>query len=173
MAVFNALIKRFDAKGEKTGWSYIEVPAAIAAILKPGNKKSYLVKGKLDEYAFEGLSLLPMGEGNFIMALNATIRKAIGKQKGATVKVIMEADSKPYQLNTDLVQCLADDADASVAFDALPNSHKNYYSKWIDSAKTEPTKAKRIAMVLKGLAQGLDFGAMLRKERDEKRLLGR
>ena len=32
--------------GEKTGWSYIEIPAAIAQQLKPNYKKSFRVKGK-------------------------------------------------------------------------------------------------------------------------------
>ena len=173
MPRFTAIIKRFNDKGEKTGWTYIEVPAAIAKEMKPGHKKSFSVKGKLDAYDFDGLSLLPMGEGNFILALNATIRKSIRKQKGASVTVQMEPDDVPYQLNSDLIQCLADDPKATAVFARLPNSHKNYYSKWIDSAKTEPTKAKRIAIVLRGLADGLDFGAMLRRERDEKQLLGR
>ena len=172
MLSFTAIIKRFSEKGEKTGWTYIDVPAAIASQLKPGNRKGFSVKGKLDDYYYEGLNLLPMGEGNFILTLNAGIRKAIRKQKGATLKVLMEPDDNPYQLNSEFVECLADDPEASAVFNALPNSHKNYYSKWIDSAKTDATKAKRIAMVISGLAQGLDFGGILRKARDEKRLLG-
>lgn len=30
MVNFNALIKKFGDKSEKTGWTYIEIPAAIA-----------------------------------------------------------------------------------------------------------------------------------------------
>jgi hypothetical protein len=168
MHIIKTLIKKFDNKGEKTGWTYIEIPNPVAEQIKPGNKKSFLVKGFIDDYAFKGLSLLPMGDGNFILALNATIRKAIRKQKGAIVTLNLEADEKDYELNADLVACLADDIKANTAFDALPKSHKNYYSKWVDSAKTEATKAKRIAVVLRGLADGLDFGGMLRREREEK-----
>ncbi|RYD71709.1 MAG: hypothetical protein EOP53_23195, partial [Sphingobacteriales bacterium] len=43
-----------------------------------------------------------------------------------------------------------------------------YYSKWIESAKTEPTKTKRIAIVVSGLARHMDYGAMLREQRDNK-----
>jgi hypothetical protein len=173
MEVFTATIKRFNEKGEKTGWTYIDISAAIAGKIKPGDKKGFRVKGKLDDYAFEGLSLLPMGKGNFILTLNAIIRKAIKKQKGASVHVIMEADSSSYQINADFLQCLADDPQATAIFSRLPNSHKNYYSKWIDSAKTEATRAKRIAMVLRGLDDGLDFGGMLRRAREEKQILGK
>lgn len=173
MISFNALIKRFDEKGEKTGWTYIEIPAAVAGKIKPGNKKGFRVRGRLDEYVFEGLNLLPMGEGNFILPLNAAIRKAIRKQKSATVAVDMEEDEIPYQLNTELLECLQDEPRARSVFEQLPNSHKNYYSKWVDSAKGEATRAKRIAMVVSGLAEGLDYGAMLRKAREERQMLGR
>ena len=79
MIRFAAVIKKFNSQGEKTGWTYIKIPAAIAEELKPGNKKSFRVKGSLDEYLFEGIALLPMGNGGFIMALNAAIRKQIKK----------------------------------------------------------------------------------------------
>ena len=69
MQQFTALIKKFSDKGEKTGWTYIEVPAAIAQKLKPGQKTSFRIKGRLDAYKFNGLSLLPMGEGTFILQL--------------------------------------------------------------------------------------------------------
>ena len=98
MIRFNAIIKKFSSQGEKTGWTYIEVPAEIAQQLKPNNKKSFRVKGYLDNYYFEGKALLPMGEGNFIMALKTEVRKAIGKRKGAEVLIKMQADDKPVTL---------------------------------------------------------------------------
>ena len=165
MPRFTAIIKRFNDKGEKTGWTYIEVPADIANEMKPGHKKSFSVKGKLDAYDFDGLSLLPMGEGNFILALNATIRKSIRKQKGASVTVQMEPDDVPYQLNSDLIQCLADDPKATAVFARLPNSHKNYYSKWIDSAKTEQTKTKRIAWAVTALSKKQGYNEMIRSHK--------
>ena len=69
MLKFNTTILRFDKKGEKTGWSYIEISAKQANQLKPGSKVSFRVKGKLDSYAIEKVALLPMGEGSFIMPL--------------------------------------------------------------------------------------------------------
>ena len=54
----------------------------------------------------------------------------------------------------------------------MPGSHQKYYSKWIESAKTDQTRAKRIAMAVNALATGLDFGGMLRKARDERQELG-
>src|SRR3712207_1634443 len=87
MVQFTTTILKFGQNGEKTGWTYIDIPARIAGKLSPGNKKTFRVKGKLDSYVISKVALLPKGEGDFIMPLNAAMRKAIKKQKGASVKV--------------------------------------------------------------------------------------
>lgn len=168
MITFNATLLKFDKQGEKTGWTYIQVPAEIAQQIKPGIKKSFRVKGNLDAFAFRQVSLLPMGEGNFILAINAAMRKGIGKTKGAVVKVQMAEDTVQYQVNRELLECLADEPEALQRFTAMPASHQHYYSKWIESAKTTATRSKRIAIAVSGLAAKLDFGEMLRSERDKK-----
>lgn len=167
MEQFTATILQFKEQGEKTGWSYIEVPQDIAEKLKPGNKKSFRVKGWLDDYAFEGVSLLPIGGGSFIMAINATIRKGIHKSKGALLVVKMEADESPFILNPDMLECLADEPKALSYFQKLPKSHQKYFSKWIDSAKTEATKAKRIALTVTACARQMHFGEMLREQKGD------
>src|ERR1700748_1364415 len=92
MVAFATLILQFTEKGEKTGWSYIEIPADIAQQLKPGNKTSFRVRGMLDGLSVSGMALMPMGEGNFIMALKADLRKKLHKNAGAMLKVTLEED---------------------------------------------------------------------------------
>ena len=167
MVQFTATIKQFAEQGEKTGWTYIEIPSDIAQDLKPGNKKSFRVKGKLDNCAIKGIALLPMGGGAFIMALNSSIRKCIGKRKGAMLKLQLQVDTEVYKLNPDFVACLDDDPAARLYFSKLPKSHQNYFSKWIESAKTEQTKTKRIAVAVNALSRKMGFGEMLRSQRQE------
>ena len=162
MIQFTATIHKFEKQGEKTGWTYIEIPADLAMKLKPGNKKSFRVKGKLDNYKIAGVALLPMGGGSFIMAINGAMRKEIGKRYGAMLKVQLEEDEKPYQLNKEFMICLADEPKALSFFKAMPRSFQNYYSKWIESAKTEPTRIKRIAQAVSTLARGMNFSEMIR-----------
>ncbi|MDB5222256.1 MAG: hypothetical protein JWN83_923 [Chitinophagaceae bacterium] len=162
MLQFTTVIKKFGSQGEKTGWTYIEIPAAIAEKLKPNNKKSFRIKGKLDNYSFEGLALIPMGEGNFILALNASLRKKIGKRKGASLKVIMEADNAPVKLNAELMECLADEPESLSFFNALTPGHRKYFSNWIGSAKTDATKTKRIAQTITALSNHQHYGEMIR-----------
>ncbi len=165
MVKFTATIKKFGSQGEKTGWTYFEVPADFAQKLKPGNRKEFKVKGKLDQFAVNRISLLPMGGGLFIFVLNATIRKGIGKKQGAMVKVQLEVDESPFVFNEDFLTCLDDEPAARKFFDSLPGSHQRYFSKWISDAKTETTRTARIARAIDALAKKWGFPEMLRAGR--------
>ena len=155
------MIQKFGDQGEKTGWTYIEVPADIAQKLKR-DKKSFRVKGKLDNYPIKGVALLPMGDGNFIMPLKVQLRKGIGKRDGAILMVELEVDNAAFVFDKDFMACLKDEPAAINYFKKLPKSHQHYFSKWIEGAKTEETKAKRIAMAINALAKEMGFPQMLR-----------
>lgn len=169
MAVtFTATLLQFAQQGEKTGWTYIEIPADIAQKIKPNNKKSFRVKGKLDSFSIKSVAVMPMGGGSFILAVNAEMRKGIGKRKGAMVKVQLQEDKATIPINAELLECLKDDPDAEAYFNSLSNSHKSYFSKWIDSAKTEATKTNRLTKTLVALGKGWDYGKMIREGKQNK-----
>jgi hypothetical protein len=168
MIKFTATLLQFNEQGEKTGWTYFQIPEDIAHQLKPGYKKSFRVKGKLDNFKIKGVALLPMGDGNFIMPFNAAMRKGTGKRKGASIIAMLEEDSAPLQLNEDFMSCLNDEPAALKHFNSLAASHRNYFSKWIDSAKTDPTKTKRIAMAVSALSRGLGYPEMMREQKAKK-----
>jgi hypothetical protein len=151
--------------GEKTGWTYILIPENLAQELFPKNKKSFRVKGKLDNWAFKQLALIPMGEGDFILAINAEIRKCIKKQKGAKLSVQMQVDKSEIAISADLLECLEEEKAAKAYFHKIPGSHQKYYSRWIESSKTLETKAKRIALAIKALSREMEYGTMIREEK--------
>ena len=173
MVQFSTTILQFGAQGEKTGWTYILIPAALAQKMNPGVKKSFRVKGKLDAYSFQGMALLPMGEGDFIMALNAETRKKIRKGKGSALNVQLDLDRKPLKISGELLECLQDEPKALDFFNSLAKSHQGYFSKWIEAAKTEPTRAKRIAIAVSALARKFGFPEMLRAQNQKNRELGK
>ncbi|MFN3380771.1 MAG: YdeI/OmpD-associated family protein [Runella zeae] len=166
MVSFRALLQKFDKKGEKTGWTYFEISEEIAHKLNPNVRTSFRVKGKLDEYAIKLVALLPMGDGGFIMPVNAEMRRGLRKKEGAMIDVTLEVDLDPLPQSIDLLECLEDEPQALAFFNKLPVSHQNYYSKWIESAKTIETKTKRISMMIKGMSMGLNFGETIRYFRD-------
>ena len=165
MVQFTTTILKFNEQGEKTGCTYIEVSAEVAQKLKPGNKKSFRVKGTLDDHPIASVALMPMGDGGFILPINAAMRKGIGKRKGAKLTVTIDVDDAPFVHNSELMDCLADEPKALAHFQTLAKSHQNYFSKWIDSAKTEETKANRIARAVNALAIGQGYTEMLRAEK--------
>lgn len=171
MVKITATLLRFGEQGEKTGWTYFVIPADIAQQIKPGYKKIYRVRGKLDNYKINGVAIMPMGDGSFIMPVNAVMRKAIGKRKGAVITAILEADDKPVELNEDFMACLNDEPLALAHFNSLTGSHRNYFSKWISSAKTDTTKTKRIAMALSALSRKMGYNEMIREQKNKKDIL--
>ncbi|MFD0748599.1 YdeI/OmpD-associated family protein [Mucilaginibacter calamicampi] len=168
MIEFSTIILQFESQGEKTGWTYIEIPADIAQQLKPGNKKSFRVKGMLDGLAVAGMALMPMGSGNFILALKADVRKAIRKNAGAVLTVKLEED-KDYKVEVpaDLQECFDFEPEALQQFNTLPKSHRDYFIKWIESAKTNETRAKRIINTVNAMLRKWDYNTMIREMRKE------
>jgi hypothetical protein len=165
MIKFTTVILKFDKQGEKTGWTYIEIKAAQARKINAGVKVGYRVKGYLDKFSFEKTALLPMGEGRFIMPLNAKMRKAIGKRQGDALTVQMEVDQRQIQPSADFMKCLKEDPDAMKFFKTLPGAHQRYFSKWIDDAKTMQTKTKRIVMALTAFSKKQGFSEMIRENK--------
>ena len=167
MVKFTTNIEKFGEKGEKTGWTYILVSAEIATQLKPGCRQSFRVKGKLDSLAFAAMALIPIGDGKFILPLKADIRKILGKKRGDSLVLQIAADDSPFQICPDLMECLQDEPAALAYFNKLPGSHQRYFSKWIESAKTSPTRIKRISMALNALSRGWGYPEMIRAGKNE------
>jgi Domain of unknown function (DUF1905)/Bacteriocin-protection, YdeI or OmpD-Associated len=166
MTTFTTILQKFGEKGEKTGWTYLEIPADIAQEIKPDTKVSFRVKGTIDKFPIKLTALLPMGDGTFMIPMNARIRKGIQKGEGATVVASFEEDTDELPQSEELLLCLEDEPQALEAFQKLSKSYQNYYSKWIESAKTIETKTKRIAMTMQSLLMGMSYQEMMRSYRD-------
>lgn len=168
MIQFTTTIIKFDAHGDKTGWTYVVIPDDVARKLCPGNRRAFRTKGKIDGFKFSGKSIIPLGKGEFIFTVDAAIRKAIGKRVGAMVRLELAFDKTEYQINTELLDCLADEPEALAFFNTLTGSHQRYFSKWIESAKTEDTRARRIAQSINAFLKKQGYPEMLRANRKTK-----
>lgn len=161
-------ILKFGNKGEKTGWTYIIIERKESEKLIPKRKTSYRVKLKIEdiEGVFE-LTTLPMGEGEFIIPLKAELLKKMKKQKGDIISFEIGINTKEYELNKDFMEFLQTEKKASEFFHTLTRSHQNYFSKWIDSAKTPITKANRIAESVEALSKKLAYAEMIRAKKTQ------
>lgn len=162
MLKYETQIQKFSKKGEKSGWSYIVISQQQAKKLHPSSRTAFRVKGTLDKMQIEKISVLPMGDGSYILPLNGTMRKTLAKGEGDKITVSLQEDKRELKLSTEFITCLKDEPGAYEFFCSLPKSHQQYFSKWIESAKTDETKAKRIAMSVIGLAARQGYPEMMR-----------
>ena len=168
MVEFEAIIEKYAKNGEKTGWTYFEILLDIAEKIKPKTRTAYRVKGSLNNYEIRQVALVPIGEGNFIIALNAEMRKHIKKQVGDKIQVKLAEETEELPISADLLASLELEPSALEVFNSYPKGHQRYYSNWVESAKTYETKSKRIYMCLYGLINKMDYGQMIRHFKNEK-----
>lgn len=172
MPRFNATVRRYAENGDKTGWYFLDIPADIAAEMNPESRKAFRVKGLLDAHSIAQVTLLPGGEGAYILPFNGAMRKGTGKGEGAQLSLQLEVDNSEIELPEELAAGLAFDDEARAFFEALPKSHQRYWIKWVDAVKGAATREKRGAMATAALAKGQGFSEMFQEQKALKDALG-
>jgi hypothetical protein len=94
--------------------------------------------------------------GEFLVGLSRAVRQEAGVEAGATVAVELELDTAPREVEVPqaLANALADDSEARAAFDRLAYTHRKEYARWIDEAKREETRQRRVTQAIEMLRQG-------------------
>ena len=72
-------------------------------------------------------------------------------KEGGAAPSASQAASRPPR---DLLEALGGNRAARAAFDAFSPSHRREYVEWINGAKTEPTRRRRIDAAIEKLAAG-------------------
>jgi hypothetical protein len=159
---FTSVIEKYSAKGEKTGWTYVSIPPDVLTRLRLKDKKGFRIKGSIDGVTFEKLSTYPVGNGEFIIALNGELRKKLRKNAGAPVTLSIALDTAEPLESKQLMECLKEDPEALEKFNKQLLSHRNYFHRYVDSAKTDATRAGRIVNVINAMHRGYNYGEMIR-----------
>ena len=147
------LLEKFPGKG---GWTY----AAIPEILQNKNNPFgwVVVKGRIDDYELKQYKLMPMGNGRLFLPVKAAIRKQIRKQAGDWVHVVLYADHSTLVIPKEIKACFELEPPSTLeTFNSFSEGQRKAYLDWIYAAKTEETKANRIAQMMHKLHRGLKF----------------
>jgi hypothetical protein len=125
--------------------------------------KRFPVVATVNGYSWR-TSVARMG-GEFLVGLSRAVREAAGVEAGDTVKVELALDEAPREVDVPpaLADALARDAAARAAFDRLSYTHRKEYARWVDDAKREETRSRRVAETLERLRGDSRAGSAGRK----------
>jgi hypothetical protein len=92
-----------------------------------------------------------------LIGLNREVRDAAGLSAGARPTFDVTADTQPREVDVPdaLAVALREDAGARDAFDALSYTHRREYARWIEEAKREETRQRRVARAVELLRAGV------------------
>lgn len=145
------LLRKFPGKG---GWTYAEVPEIAP---DPANPFGWVqVRGSIDGFALSRYKLMPMGHGHLFLPVRAEIRKAIGKQAGDYVFVTLYPDASQAPVPEEIAACFKNEPPlVAETFASFSPGERKAYLDWIGQARTEQTRADRIARMMARLERGL------------------
>ena len=148
---FTAPLERMTGR---FAWSYVEFPYDVEKLF--GKRGNVRVKGLINGVAVDR-ALMPTKSGYHIIILGGDIRRAAKiKKVGEPVKVEVWLNTEPAKLDIpeELAETLDFIPEMKAAWDKLTPGMRRNMCYWVGSAKTTPTKAKRIAELLRRFENG-------------------
>ncbi|SEJ22214.1 protein of unknown function [Arthrobacter sp. yr096] len=135
--------------GNKAG---IEVPDQIVDGLGAGKRPPVVVTINGRSYRS---SIAVMG-GKYMVGVSSANRELTGAAAGDTIEVDLEVDTQPriIEVPEDLAAALDEEPQAKAFYETLNYSSQRRYVEPIGDAKTEETRARRIAKVVSDLKAG-------------------
>jgi hypothetical protein len=144
---FTSQLIALDPRG---AWTKVDLPFDASRAF--GSKGRVSVKGTINGFAFR-TSIFPNGDGTHHMMVNEAMKEGAGARAGKTVRITMERDFKPQEVEVpiDIVRALKKNKAAAAAFDRLAPSHRREHIRHIMEAKKPETRARRIEKMIEKL----------------------
>jgi hypothetical protein len=116
--------------------------------------KRFAVRATVNGYTWRTTVVRMRGE--FLLGLSRAVREAAGAEAGDTVDVELELDTAPREVDVPeaLAAALAGDPVAAAAFDRLAFTHRKEFAQWIDEARKDETRSRRVLQTLVMLREG-------------------
>ncbi|MCL4221260.1 MAG: YdeI/OmpD-associated family protein [Phycisphaerales bacterium] len=133
------------------GGAYVDIPFDVG---KAFGSKRPKVCATFDGEPYRGTAVR-MGADCHMLIILKSIREKIGKRPGDRVKVTMALDGTPRIITPpkDFSAEMKAVPEAAAFWKALAYTHKREYVKWIEEARREETRQRRIAKAVAMLAR--------------------
>jgi len=137
---------------EGSGGAYVVVPFDVEAAF---GKKRVRVTATIDGEIYRG-TLVGMGGPDHILVVLKEIREKIGKTFGDEVKIEVEEDTRPREVIVpqDLKTALQNNPEVAKFYSQLAYTYRKEYVQWIEGAKREETRKRRLEKTIELLVQG-------------------
>ncbi len=134
------------------GGAFVEVPLNVEAAF--GSKRPK-VKAMIEGLPYRGI-LTRMGTECHLLVVLKEIREQIGKTFGDEVTITVEPDAEPrlIEVPAELKKAFKTEKEAKTFFDKLSYTHQREYVMWINEAKREETRHRRIVKMIGMLKEG-------------------
>lgn len=147
MERFQAVLRR-----EESGGHLVEVPLDVPAVFGEARPR---VRGTVNGHPFS--TRISKYGGVYYLGFNREVRDAAGIREGDRLEIELERDETPREVDVpaDLAQALASGG-VRGTFDALSFTHRKEYVRWIEDAKREVTRQRRLVKAVEMLREGVN-----------------
>ncbi|MCB0792468.1 MAG: DUF1905 domain-containing protein [Flavobacteriales bacterium] len=148
---------RFSARVEKMSgrfaWTYVEFPHDVKKTF--GVKGSFRVLGTINGVVMDR-ALMPTKSGFHVIALGQDLRRKANVRVGDVVEVEVWPNPEPDKVPVpeELRETLDFLPEFKAAWQRIPPGKQRNICIWIDQARTTPTRAKRVAELLRRFETG-------------------
>ena len=145
---FSGAIERMDVEWT---WDFVEVPAEISEQIRTKKWKRLCVS--IQDLPAYSAALMPLSEGRRGILISQARQKEVGAFLGAWIHIQLWEDRSKYGMPVpeELAELFEFDPAIERAFEKLLPGRRRNYLHHIASAKTEPTRTKRVLKLLKDL----------------------
>ncbi|MEO7839711.1 MAG: YdeI/OmpD-associated family protein, partial [Anaerolineales bacterium] len=128
------------------GGAFVEVPFDVEEAF--GSKRPR-VRAVIEGVPYRGI-LSRMGTERHLLVILKEIRENVGKTFGDEVKITVELDEEPLvvEIPAELKEAFKAEKEAKAFFDKLAYTHQREYVMWINEAKREETRLRRVVKMI-------------------------
>ena len=128
------------------------VPREVVEALGKGKRPPVIVT--INGYSYRNTVAVYGDE--YLIGVAQEHRAPAGVKPGDVMEVDLELDTAPREVVVPaaLADALTADPDARAAFDRLAYTHRKEFAQWIDEAKRDDTRQRRVVQALQMLREG-------------------